>query len=293
MTTMATLPIVIPLAAAALTLIVQKSLRLERVIGIGASLASVAVAIWLLVEVDTQGAIVVQVGGWAAPIGISLVADRLAVLLLATSTVALAAVLVYAVSQKSTDEDLRGFHAVYQMLAAGVALALLTGDLFTLFVAFEIMLTASYVLLTHRAGGSETRATISYVVIGLVASGLLLTTIGLIYAVTGTVNIADLTVKLDAVPPGVRAGLGWLLFMVFGIKAALFPFFFWLPASYHTPPIAVSAVFAGLLTKVGVYALMRAFTHIFVGDTAFTHGLILLAAAMTMVTGVLGAAAQM
>ena len=290
MTTMATLPIVIPLAAAALTLIVQKSLRLERVIGIGASLASVAVAIWLLVEVDTQGAIVVQVGGWAAPIGISLVADRLAVLLLATSTVALAAVLVYAVSQKSTDEDLRGFHAVYQMLAAGVALALLTGDLFTLFVAFEIMLTASYVLLTHRAGGSETRATISYVVIGLVASGLLLTTIGLIYAVTGTVNIADLTVKLDAVPPGVRAGLGWLLFMVFGIKAAIFPLFFWLPDSYPVAPTPVTALFAGLLTKIGVYAIVRTQTLLFPSDEPVT--LMLVIAGFTMIVGVLGAIAQ-
>jgi len=290
MSTMATLPIVIPLAAAAMTLIVQRSLRAERVIGISASIASMAVAIWLLVTVDQDGAVVVAVGGWAAPAGIALVADRLAVLLLATSAVALLAVLIYAVSQKSTDEELRGFHAVYQMLAAGVALALLTGDLFTLFVAFEIMLTASYVLLTHRAGGTDTRAALTYVVIGLVASALLLTAIGLIYAVTGTVNIADLTVKLDAVPGGLRSGLGWLLFMVFGIKAAIFPLFFWLPDSYPLAPTPVTALFAGLLTKIGVYAMIRTQTLLFPSDGPVT--LMLVIAGLTMIVGVLGAIAQ-
>ncbi len=290
MSTMATLPIIIPLAAAALTLIVQRSLRTERVISIAASVASVAVSIWLLATVDQEGAIVVAVGSWAAPIGIALVADRLAVLLLATSTIALLAVLVYAVSQKSTDEELRGFHGVYQMLAAGVALALLTGDLFTLFVAFEVMLTASYVLLTHRAGGSETRATLTYVVIGLVASSLLLTAIALIYAVTGTVNIADLTVKLDAVPSGLRAGLGWMLFMVFGIKAAIFPLFFWLPDSYPLAPTPVTALFAGLLTKIGVYAIIRTQTLLFPSDGPVTFMLVI--AGFTMIVGVLGAIAQ-
>lgn len=290
MNTLATLPIVIPLAAAALTLLASRRLTLQRIIGIGAAAASAVVAIALVFVVDADGAIVVTTGGWAPPIGIALVADRLAVLLLATSTVALVAVLVYAVSQRATDEELRGFHAVYQVLAAGVALALLTGDLFTLFVAFEIMLTASYVLLTHRAGGSETRSTISYVVIGLVASALLLTAIGLIYAVTGTVNIADLTVKLDSVPTGIRAGLGWLLFMVFGIKAAIFPLFFWLPDSYPVAPTPVTALFAGLLTKIGVYAIIRTQTLLFPSDGPVT--IMIVIAGFTMIVGVLGAIAQ-
>ena len=290
MNTLATLPVVIPLVAAATTLLATRSLALKRIISILAAAASTAVAIALVAVVDADGAIVVSTGGWAPPIGIALVADRLAVLLLATSTVALLAVLVYAVSQRSTDEELGGFHAVYQMLAAGVALALLTGDLFTLFVAFEIMLTASYVLLTHRAGGSETRSTISYVVIGLAASALLLTTIGLIYAMTGTVNIADLTLKLDTVPPGVRAGLGWMLFMVFGIKAAIFPLFFWLPDSYPVAPTPVTALFAGLLTKIGVYAIIRTQTLLFPSDEPVT--LMLVIAGFTMIVGVLGAIAQ-
>ena len=290
MTTLATLPVVIPLAAAALALIATRRLMVQRIIGITAATASAVVAIILVFVVDSDGAIVVSTGGWAPPMGIALVADRLAVLLLATSAVALLAVLVYAVAQKATDEELRGFHSVYQMLAAGVALSLFTGDLFTLFVAFEIMLTASYVLLTHRAGGTETRSTISYVVIGLVASALLLTAIGLIYAMTGTVNIADLTTALDRVPPGVRAGLGWLLFMVFGIKAAIFPLFFWLPDSYPVAPTPVTALFAGLLTKIGVYAIIRTQTLLFPADEPVI--LMMVIAGFTMIVGVLGAIAQ-
>ena len=171
-----------------------------------------------------------------------------------------------------------------------MALALLTGDLFTMFVAFEIMLTASYVLLTHRADGTETRPAISYVVIGLVASALFLISIGLIYGVTGTVNLADLSVRLDAVPPGLRSGLGWLLFMVFGIKAAIFPFFFWLPDSYPVAPTPVTALFAGLLTKIGVYAIIRTQTLLFPSDEPSTFMLVI--AGLTMIVGVLGAIAQ-
>ena len=290
MSTLVTLPVIIPLAAAALTLIGIKHPTFRRAIGLTASLAYLAVAVWLLFAVHDDGVLVAAQGGWPPPLGIPLVADRLAVLLLATSATALLAVLVYAVAQPDGDTGFAGFHAVYQMLAAGVALALLTGDLFTLFVAFEIMLTASYVLLTYRAGGEETRSTITYVVIGLVASALLLTAIAFTYAVTGTVNIADLTVKLNDVPDGYRAGLGWLLFMVFGIKAAIFPLFFWLPDSYPVAPTPVTAVFAGLLTKIGVYAIVRTQTLLFPSDGPATFMLVI--AGFTMLVGVLGAIAQ-
>ena len=148
--TLGSLPVIIPLAGAALALIAIRSVGLQRIIGLVASVASALVAAVLVYEVDTSGSIVVEMGGWPAPLGISLVVDRLAALLLATSTFTLLGVLVYAVAQGTSDRELPAFHAVYQILAAGVALALLTGDLFTLFVAFEIMLTASYVLMTHR-----------------------------------------------------------------------------------------------------------------------------------------------
>ncbi|RZV47397.1 MAG: Na+/H+ antiporter subunit D [Acidimicrobiia bacterium] len=290
MKTLATLPVIIPIAAAALALVSIRRPLVRRIVGLASSVAYLAIAVWLVIAVDGSGTIVAAQGDWPAPLGIPLVADRLAVLLLATSAAALLAVLVYAVAKPDTDTDFPGFHAVYQMLAAGVALSLLTGDLFTLFVAFEIMLTASYVLITYRAGGSETRSTITYVVIGLVASALLLTAIAFTYAVTGTVNIADLTDKLDNVSPGYRAGLGWLLFMVFGIKAAIFPLFFWLPDSYPVAPAPVTALFAGLLTKIGVYAIVRTQTLLFPSDGPATFMLVV--AGFTMVVGVLGAIAQ-
>jgi multicomponent Na+:H+ antiporter subunit D len=290
MTSVLALPIAVPLLAAALSLVAFRNLAVQRVVSVAASAGSVALAGWLLVAADRGDSTSTGVGGWEAPFGITLVADRLASLLLFTAAVALLAALVYAIGQRSTDEELRGFHAVYQMLAAGVALALLTGDLFTLFVAFEIMLMCSYVLLTYRAGGTQTRSTISYVVIGLVASALLLTTIALTYAVTGTVNLADLAGRLDQVPGGLRGALGWMLFLVFGIKAAIFPLFFWLPDSYPVAPTPITALFAGLLTKIGVYAIVRTQTLLFPGDGPVT--LMLVIAGLTMVVGVLGAIAQ-
>ena len=286
----AAVPVVIPLLAVAGSLVALRSLRLQRTISLLSSAASAVFAIVLLVDVDRGGTVVSAVSGWAPPLGIALVADRLAALLLVVATFALLAVLVYAIGQGDTEDEFSGFHAVYQMLAAGVALALLTGDLFTLFVAFEIMLTASYVLLTHRADGGEIRATISYVVIGLVASALFLTAIALIYGVTGTVNLADLSERLDAVPAGVRRGLGWMLFLVFGIKAAIFPLFFWLPDSYPVAAAPVTALFAGLLTKIGVYAMLRTQTLLFPRDEPVVFMLVI--AGLTMVVGVLGAIAQ-
>lgn len=290
MSWLAQLPIVIPLAAVAVTIMAFRNKTMQRLISVVASLGLVGVAMALLLSVDRDGTVVAAVSGWEAPLGIVLVADRLAAFLLMVASVALAAVLIYAISGENAEDSFRGFHPVYQILAAGVALSLLTGDLFTLFVAFEMMLTASYVLLTHRARGPEVRASISYVVIGLVASALFLTAIALIYGVAGTVNLADLSTRLDAVSPGLRAGLGWLLFLVFGIKAAIFPLFFWLPDSYPVAPTPVTALFAGLLTKIGVYAIVRTQTLLFPREEPAVFMLVL--AGLTMVVGVLGAIAQ-
>jgi multicomponent Na+:H+ antiporter subunit D len=289
MTTVVSLLVAIPLAAVAATLLVPQ-LRVRRAASLVASGTSLIIAVVVLFHVDGNGPITVGVAGWEGPLGISLIADRFAALMLSVSSAALFGVLVFATGQRDTDEAFPAFHAVYQALAAGVALAFLTGDLFTLFVAFEIMLTASYVLITHRAGPKQVRATMTYVVVGLVASGLFLVGIGLIYAATGTVNLADLSLRLDKIDPAVRSGIGWLFFMIFGIKAAIFPLFFWLPDSYPTAVTPVTAIFAGLLTKVGVYAIIRTQTLLFPVDGPSTP--ILLLAGLTMVVGVLGAIAQ-
>jgi multicomponent Na+:H+ antiporter subunit D len=169
----------------------------------------------------------------------------------------------------------------------------LTGDLFNLYVWFEVLLMASFALLTLGSERGQIEGGFKYVTLNLIASTLFLTALGLVYGMTGTLNMAALARTLPTAPyPGLMLTVSMLFLVGFGIKAAAFPLFFWLPASYHTPPVAVSAVFVGLLTKVGVYALVRLFTLLFLQDTAFTHTLILVLAGCTMVTGVLGAVAQ-
>ena len=288
------LPVVLPLLAAALNVLLVRSQQLQRVVSVLTLTGVLATAVALVREADRSGAAVVQLGGWAAPAGISLVADRLSTLLLAVSAGVLLAVLLYAIGQGITDgrsSSLAVFHPCYLVLSAGIAMAFLTGDLFNLFVAFEVMLVASYVLITLEGNGPQVRAGMTYVVTSLVASVLFVTAIGLVYAATGTVNMADLAVRLEDVPAGVRVALGLTLLVVFGIKAAIFPLFSWLPDSYPTAPSPVTAVFAGLLTKVGVYAILRTQTLMFPGSQVIERVLLVLAV-LTMVVGILGAIVQ-
>ena len=288
------LPVLLPLLAAALSFLCVRRPALQRALSLVALAVTTGAACLLLAAADADGARVVQAGGWAAPTGISLVADRLSALLLVVSQLVLLAVLVYAIGQGTADGSRApraAFHPCYLVLAAGISLAFLTGDLFNLFVAFEVMLVASYVLLTLGGGAAQVRAGMTYVVVSLLASVLFVTVVGLVYAATGTVNMADAAVRLQDVPDGVRLGLGLTMLVVFGIKAAVFPLFSWLPDSYPTAPSPVTAVFAGLLTKVGVYAVLRTQTLLFPRDETIAAVLLVLAA-LTMVVGILGAVVQ-
>ncbi|HEX2246255.1 MAG TPA: Na+/H+ antiporter subunit D, partial [Arthrobacter sp.] len=178
----------------------------------------------------------------------------------------------------------------YLILVAGVSNAFLTGDLFNLYVGFEILLTASYVLMTMGGTGPRVRAGVTYVVVSVISSMLFLLSIAMIYAATGTINMADLAVKLGELDGSTQMVLHLMLVVAFGIKAAVFPLSFWLPDSYPTAPAPVTAVFAGLLTKVGVYALIRTETLLFPGDRINTF--LMIVALLTMVVGILGALAQ-
>ncbi len=282
--------VVLPLACAGLSMALWRFLRLQQILGVLVLGACLAISAVVLVHVDREGPVAVHLGSWRAPVGITLVADVFSVLLLAVALATLLAVLVFAIGQPRADKRAFYFHALYLVLAAGVSASFLTGDLFNLFVSFEMMLVASYVLITLGGRGEQVRSGITYVVINLLASTLLITTIGLIYAATGSVNMADVAVRMAEVPDGVRHALGAMLLVTFGIKAAIFPLFFWLPDSYPTAPAPVTAVFAGLLTKIGVYAIIRTQTLIFPGDGP--SPLLLTAAALTMIVGVLGAIAQ-
>lgn len=290
MSVLIALPIVIPLAASAITLLLMRFGRVQRAVSLGASAATLATSIALILKVEADGVSAVGVGGWGPDVGIMLVADLFACLLLVISHISIFVVLVYSVGHPRTQEAGPVFHPLYMAMTAGVSLAFLTGDLFNLFVAFEILLTASYALLTLGGRREQIRPAMTYIVISLVASMLFITAVGLIYAATGTVNMALLAGELEQIPPDVRTALGLLLLVVFGTKAAVFPLFFWLPDSYPTAPSPVSAVFAGLLTKVGVYAIIRSQSLLFPRDEPWW--LLIFVAAATMFIGVVGAVAQ-
>jgi multicomponent Na+:H+ antiporter subunit D len=290
-TALVTLPVLLPLVGAALSILFGRSRRVQRTIALSTLTAVLGMAVALLVEVDRHGPVSVQAGGWPAPVGITLIADRFSAIMLVVASVMLLSVLVYAIGQPGAERNHVGFQSIYLVLAAGVAAAFLTGDLFNLFVAIEMMLTASYVLITLGGRLEQVRSGMTYIVISLLASVLFVAMLAFVYASTGTVNMADLAGKVGDLPAGLRSALAVLMLVVFGIKAAIFPLCFWLPDSYPTAPSPVTAIFAGLLTKVGVYAIIRTQTLLFPSDTRPTTLLLVLAGA-TMLVGVLGAIAQ-
>ncbi len=294
MTALVPLPVILPLFAAGLSLVLRRSAPAQRVVSFVTLGLIVVIAATLLVRADSSGPVVMHVGGWTSPLGIALVADRLSALMLLVSTIIEFSVLVYSLGQGvveyGRDTPLSVFHPTYLVLVAGVSNAFLSGDLFNLYVGFEILLVASYVLLTLGGTGPRIRAGTTYVVVSLISSVIFLAAVALVYAATGTVNLAHLAGRLAELPDGVSLVLQLMLLTAFAIKAAVFPLSAWLPDSYPTAPAPVTAVFAGLLTKVGVYAIIRTQTLLF-PDSPLSD-LLMWAALLTMVIGVLGAVAQ-
>ena len=291
----APLAVLIPFFGAGFAFAFYRHQSMQRSITLGTLILTVILEILLLAEVWNGGAHAVHLAGWPAPFGIAMVVDRFAALMLVVSSIITLVVLLYAVGQGAAEEKndsgpVSIFYPTYLILVAGVSNAFLAGDLFNLYVGFEIFLTASYVLLTLGGGEQRIRAGVTDVVVSLISSMLFLLSIGLIYAATGTVNLADLALKLQELEHGTQLMLHVMLLVAFGIKAAVFPLAFWLPDSYPTAPAPVTAVFAGLLTKVGIYAMIRTETLLFPGERINTALMII--ALLTMIVGILGALAQ-
>jgi multicomponent Na+:H+ antiporter subunit D len=294
------LPVLIPMIGAAATMFAGRRPRLQRAIALVALSAVVAVCGVLLHLADRDGTLAVHVGGWAqsipgmGPLGITLVVDQLSALMLVVSAIVLLGVVLFAIGQGIRDGDERQpvsiFLPTYLVLSAGVCSAFLAGDLFNLYVSFEVLLAASFVLLTIGASTERVRVGIYYVMVSMVSSMIFLIGIALVYAATGTLNMAEMAVRLDGVSPGTRSALFAVLLVAFGVKAAVFPLSTWLPDSYPTAPAPVTAVFAGLLTKVGVYAIIRAHTLLFPGSGL--DRMLMVAALLTMLVGIFGAIAQ-
>ncbi|WP_200904114.1 Na+/H+ antiporter subunit D [Nocardiopsis sp. RV163] len=289
------LPVVLPLFAAGVKLALGiRWPRLQQALSVISLALVLVIGLVLMLGSHAYGPQVVQVGGWEAPIGITLVADRLSALMVTVSAAITLAVLVYSIGQgmagKAEVAPLSVYQPTYLILVAGVSNAFLAGDLFNLYVGFEILLTASYVLLTLGGTQSRMRAGAIYVVVSLVSSVLFLIAIALVFGATGTVNMAQLGERLPELSSDLRAVLQVVLLFAFGIKAAVFPLAAWLPDSYPTAPAPVTAVFAGLLTKVGVYAIIRTQTLLFPGEQL--NDLLMVVAMATMIMGILGAVAQ-
>jgi multicomponent K+:H+ antiporter subunit D len=287
-------PVLLPaLLAPAIVLMGRDALRTQRLAGLAGTVALFLIGAALLQAAAGGAPELYKLGNWPAPFGIVLVLDRLsAMMVMLTATLGLV-VLVYAVA---TGWDARGkhFHALYQFQLMGVCGAFLTGDLFNLFVFFEVLLIASYGLMLHGGGQARVRAGVQYVVVNLAGSTLFLFAVGAIYAATGTLNMADIAVRagqVSADDAGLLKAGGLLLLLVFGVKAAMAPVQFWLPATYANAPFPVAALFA-IMTKVGAYSIIRVYTLIFGEDGGVAAMLaadwLIPLALVTLVVGVLG-----
>lgn len=253
------LPVLLPLIGGILALFARPGgLNWQRAVNLSMTVALVVLTVKTLMVAGDSGHEVYLLGNWLAPFGIVLVLDQLSALLLLVTAVLALFALLYAISQ-DTDRQGEHFHVLYQIQLFGLNGAFLTGDLFNLFVFFEVLLLASYGLLLHGGGRLRTKGGLHYVVINLVGSSLFLFAVGTLYGVLGTLNIADMADKMATVSPadqGIVAAAAMLLLVVFGIKAAMFPLYLWLPGAYAHTSAAVAALFA-IMTKVGLYAIVR------------------------------------
>lgn len=287
------LPLLVPaLVAPLIALLARGGIVPARILSVASALLVLLLAV-ILLGMAADGEIrTYALGNWPAPFGIVLVLDRLSALMVVLTGVLGLFVLLYAIN--GWDRRGRHFHSLFQFQLLGLNGAFLTGDLFNLFVFFEVLLIASYGLMVHGGGAARVRAGVQYVVINLVGSTVFLFAIGVIYGVTGTLNMADLAVRVAELAPGDQALLqtgALLLLLVFAIKAAMVPVQFWLPGTYGNAPPPVAALFA-IMTKVGAYSIIRMYTLVFgggAGDAAWIAGPWLLPAALaTLVIGMLG-----
>jgi len=284
------LPILVPLSTAAVLLLAPKRAAPQRWISLVGAILLLVSGLAVFIGVNAAGVRALQVSAWPAPFGITLVADLLAAAMVVAVGVVGVAIATVAFAGVDPRREAFGYHPLFQILLMGVSGAFLTGDFFNLYVWFEVMLVASFVLMTLNRTRAQMEAAFKYVTMNLIASSIFLTALGLLYGATGTLNMAHLArVWPNISTPGLDTVLAVLFLIAFSVKAGLFPLFFWLPASYHTPPAPIAAAFAGLLTKVGVYALIRVFTLLFHGGSPLLFAVLLAMSAATMVIGLVAA----
>lgn len=290
MSNLAIFPIIIPLFAGIILAFTNKHTSLSRFLTKLFSVISLGVSAFLLWLVFTEGTIILETGSWAAPYGIIFVADSLAVIIVFVTNVIATAAAFYAPYSLSEKKEKHYFYAFFFFLVSGVSGAFLTGDLFNLFVFFEVLLMASYALIVLGGDRVQLRESLKYVLINLFSSVIFVTTVAFLYSVVGTVNMAQIAQRVQEVEQqGILTTIAILLFFVFATKAALFPLYYWMPNAYIAPNPVVSALFGALLTKVGVYSILRTFTLMFTFENTYTPTLFMWIAGLSLIFGVIGA----
>lgn len=291
MSNLLVLPILIPLTTAVILIFLKEKIHLQRWISVVSGLLNILAATLLVSRVHSDGIQTLRMGGWAPPYGIVFVGDMFAVLLVMAASLVSFAILLYSFRSIGKERERHYYYVFFHFLLVGVYGSFLTGDIFNLFVFFEVMLMASYALISLGGKKLQLRETSKYLLINIVSSALFVTAVAYLYAAVGTLNMAHLSQRIaEAGQGGVLNVIAVLFLIVFSLKAGLF-LFFWLPGSYSAPPAAVRALFGALLTKVGLYAIIRTFTLLFVNDPGFTRDWIAWMAAATMILGGLGAVA--
>ena len=287
------LPIVIPFVFAIIAVLAWRQRQIQRMLALTGTLGLLLAGFILLFSVLENGIQMTAIGNWPPPFGITLVADLFSAIMVVMAGIMGVSIVIFSIVSMDEARRSYGYYPLVLFLMMGMCGAFLTGDMFNLFVWFEVILISSFVLLTLGGERPQMEGAIKYFSLNLLVSAFFLGGVGIIYAIAGTLNMADLAQTLPQVEnQGLVMVVAMMLLVAFGIKSALFPMFFWLPASYHTPPVAITTLFSGLMTKAGVYALVRVFTLVFTQDVAFTHNLILIISGFTMVVGVFGAVAQ-
>lgn len=280
-------PIIIHMMTAILLLFFWQKVRAQKIISIVGNIFAFFACVMLFVEAQ-DNLLVLQSGGWKAPFGISFVVDSLSSIMVLLTAIVSLAVGIYSTVALNIGRIKYGYFFLFHFLIMGLIGVFLTGDIFNLYVWFEVVIISSFVLLTLGGKKMQMEGAVKYVTMNMLASMVFLTAIGILYGITGTLNMADLALKVQQVEnKGLVSVTALLFFAGFGIKSAVFPLYFWLPSSYHTPPSAIAALFGGLLTKMGIYAMIRVFTLIFTPDE-FILNVFIGIAIMTMITGALG-----
>ncbi len=287
-------PIIIPLLFIIFSLSLHKASKMiQRIVFMAGNIITIGVGVTILATVLSEGMIVAQAGAWEAPYGITLVADTFSGIMLTLTSLTVGVVSLYSLAWKEDNLNTSVFYALIFGLQMGMNGAFVAGDLFNLYVWFEVMLISSFVLISYGSGKIQLKGTLKYVTMNLVSSFFFVAGIAVLYGEVGTLNMADLAYRVREMGSELNIfAPSALILMGFAVKSAIFPFYFWLPDSYHTPPLPVSALFSGTLTKVGVYSMIRFFSLIHVEGDVFYNQLFLFIASATMISGVLMATSQ-